>query len=234
MRNRNWKRNRNKRQAKPDNFARIASVISLIIASIAVGVPIWQANENDKERLNLWMRTNPDGIIRLPKNRETSQVVQVPWIFTLSNTGKVKLSITGYRVHMVNNVGLSFFSNLADEAKNLDGSKLVTPFTLDAGESKSIKINLGFKAKEVVLDHLYTQLNKVGPFTLDDSFMTLAEHGLTIYGGEADYKVIEGSTLITMTKEFYKSEPTYRVEFITGRNESFFIQGSETSSKFIM
>lgn len=225
------KKKKNKNQSSPDIFARITGVLGLVLAIVAIVVPIWQQSENDKERLKVWMRPNSAELILLSDNRKRSRVVKVPWLFTLSNTGKVKLSVTGYDVLMMENGGLSRFSHMVGLAKNFDESKLEMPITLDAGESKTIKMYLGFRANEVVLEHLYTHLKKVGPFTLSESVASLAKHGLTIYGGKATFKEIDGSTLVTIDSEFYKNEPVYRVEFTTGRNESFFIQGSETISK---
>ncbi len=49
--------------------------------------------------------------------------------------------------------------------------------------------------------------------------------------GKASYEDIDGSSIIIIESNFYKREPVYRVEFLTGRNKRFFIQGSETFSK---
>ncbi len=226
------KKNKNRYESAPDYFARVTAVIGLIVALVAVIVPIWQQQEADQERLNIWMRTNPGGIVLIPDDRNNSHVVQIPWLFTLSNTGKVKLSITGYDVFQKENGGLSKFSNMVGLVRNTDGSQVVPPIILDSGESKTIKMHLGFMAEPEILDKLYELNEKTGAFTLNDSFKYLAKYGITIYGGKASMKEIEGSVLITVDVKLYQHEPVYRVEFKTGRKESFFVQGSETISKF--
>lgn len=223
------KKKRKSNHGEADYSARITAILGLLLAIVAIIVPVWQDHINEQERMNIWMRPNPDGIVLLPDDRNNSNVVQVPWLFTLSNTGKVKLSITGYDVFQIENGGLSKFSHLVGLVTYADDSQVVPPITLDAGESTTIKMHLGFRAQNDVLDKLYKLLKEDGAFTLNESLYSLARDGLTIYGGEASYKEIDGSTLVT--SEFYKTEPVYRVEFITGRNESFFIQGSETISK---
>lgn len=226
------KKNKSNKESSTDYFARVTAVLGLIIAIAAVIVPIWQQSEADQERLDVWMRANPNGIVLIPDDRHNSNVVQVPWLFTLSNTGKVKLSITGYDVFQMENGTLSKFSNIVDLARNTDGTQVIPPLTLDSGESITIKMHLGFMAKAGILDNLYMLHKKAGAFTLKDSFKYLAEHGKTIYGGKATYKEHDGSVLISVDPQFYQHEPVYRVEFKTGRKESFFVQGSETVSKF--
>ena len=226
------KKKKQRNNSQPDYFARVIAVLGLVFAIVAIVVPVWQESINEKERLSVWMRPNSGGIVLIPDNRKNSNVVQIPWLFTLSNTGKVKLSITSYDVFQMENGGLSRFNNMVGLVRNSDDSPVVPPITLDAGESKTIKMHLGFRADSGVLDSLYSHYDERGSFTLNDSLHVLAKEGRTIYGGNASYKDMDGSVLITIDTEFYKSEPVYRVEFITGRNERFFVQGSETVSKF--
>ena len=220
------------KESNPDYFARRAAVIGIIIALIAIAVPIWQQQEADKERLNVWMRVNPNGVVLIPDDRNNSAVVQIPWLFTISNTGKVKLSITGYDIFQMKNGALSKFSNMIGLVRNTDGSQVIPPIILDSGESITIKMHLGFISEPKILDKLYALHNKSGAFTLNDSFKYLAKYGRSIYGGKASFQDHGGSILIAVDPNFYQHEPIYRVEFKTGRNESFFFQGSETMSKF--
>lgn len=226
------KKKKNSSESKPDYFARITAVIGLIIAIVAVVVPVWQEQKAEQERLNIWMRVNQNGIVLIPDDRNNSSLVQIPWLFTLSNTGKNKLSITGYDVFQIENGGLSKFANMVGIVRNTDESQVIPPIILDAGESKTIKMHIGFRAQADVLDKLYELHSESGAFTLIESFKYLAKYGLTIYGGKAKYEEHNGSVSISIDPEFYLHEPVYRVEFITGRRESFFVQGSETVSKF--
>jgi hypothetical protein len=226
------RKKKHKTHSEPDYFARITGILGLILAIVAIIVPVWQDSVNEQERLSVWMRPNSGGIVMIPDDRTRSSVVQVPWLFTLSNTGKVKLSITGYDVFQVKNGGLSRFPNMVGFIRNPDDSLVVPPITLDAGESKTIKMHLGFRAKENVLDKLFLLNKNSGAFTLEKSLHVLAKDSLTLYGGQASYKNIEGSTFITIDPEFNKIEPVYRVKFVTGRGERFYVQGSETVSRF--
>ncbi len=89
------------------------------------------------------MRPNPNDIVLIPDDRKNSHVIQIPWLFTLSNTEKVKLSITNYDVFQMEDDCFTRFSNMVGLVKNFDGSRVVLSITLDAGESKTMKMHLG-------------------------------------------------------------------------------------------
>ncbi|MBL4781927.1 MAG: hypothetical protein JKX92_06755 [Porticoccaceae bacterium] len=106
------KKKKHKSQSQPDYFARVIATLGLAVAIVAIVVPVWQESLNDKERLSVWMRPNAGGIVLIPDERKNSNVVQISWLFTLSNTGKVKLSITGYDVFQMESGGFSRFPNM--------------------------------------------------------------------------------------------------------------------------
>lgn len=219
-------------ESKPDYFARITAIIGLVLAVTAIIVPIWQEHRNEQERLNVWMRVNQNGVVLIPDDRGNSTVIQIPWLFTLSNTGKIKLSITGYDVFQLKHGGLSKFANLVGLVRYPDNTQVVPPIILDAGESKTIMMHIGFMAKADILDKLYQLHGESGAFTLNESFKYLASFGLTIYGGKAMNENHGGLSHITIDPDSIQMEPVYRVEFKTGRGENFYVQGSETLSKF--
>ena len=219
-------------ETKPDYFARTVAIMGLIVAIIAVIVPIWQSNRDAQEFLNIRMGTDSSGIVLLSDDRKSSSVVQIPWLITLSNTGKVKLSITDYDVSILEGDARVRFSHLLGATYNIDNSPLELPITLDSGESKTFKVYLGFMAKPKVLDNLYELQAKQNLFTLNQSFKYLAKRNQTLYGGVATYREIDGSLTITTDSQFYLHEPVYQLEFRTGRNESFLIRGSETTARF--
>ena len=47
-------RNRMSENSNIDIFARITSVLGLLVAIIAVALPFYQAREDEKEKLNIW------------------------------------------------------------------------------------------------------------------------------------------------------------------------------------
>ncbi|MGR6859961.1 hypothetical protein ACU5EH_06215 [Aliivibrio salmonicida] len=228
-------RKKNRKQtveAKPDYFARIIAILGLLIAIGAIVIPIWQNNHNAQEQLNIRMETDQSGIVLISDDRKVSTVVQIPWLITLSNSGKVKLSITDYDATLLKGNARLGFSHLQGARYNMDGSTLRLPITLDSGESKTIKVYLGFMAEPEVLDNLYSLQEKQEVFTLNESFKYLAKRNQTIYGGVATYREIEGSLTITTDAQFYLIEPVYQLEFRTGRNNNFAIKGSETMARF--
>ena len=222
----------NKAESKPDYFARVTAVIGLVLAATAIVVPIWQEHRNEQERLNIWMRVNQNGVVLIPDDRGKSTVIQIPWLFTLSNTGKTKLSITDYDVFQLEYGGLSRFANLVGTVRYIDNTQVVLPITLDAGESNTIIMYIGFMAKPAVLDKLYELYKKSGAFTVNESLKHLAASGLTIYGGKATYENHDGLLHISIDSGAIQIEPVYRVEFKTGRGKIFYVQGSESISKF--
>ena len=226
------KKGNNRDRLEPDYFARVTAIIGLAVGVMAIIIPIWHEHQNEQERLSVWMRVNQNDIVLIPNNRKKSTVIQIPWLFTLSNTGKVKLSIIGYDILKIESGGLSRFPNLVGPVNNIDGTPIELPITLDAGESKTIRIYLGFRAEPIVLEKLYELYKRSGAFTVNESFKYLAKFGLTIYGGKAEYKNIYGGLQISIDSDFYQREPVYRVEFQTGRGNRFYIQGSETISRF--
>jgi len=218
--------------SKPDNFARVLAVLGLLVATAAIIVPVLQSKADSQERLGVWMRTNSGGTVLLPGDKEQSSVVQIPWLFTLSNTGNVKLSIIGYDVFQIENGGLSKFPHLVGLVMTPDGDQVVPPITLDAGESITIMMHIGFTADAKVLEKLFKIHEQSGAFTLNEAFKKLAKDGITIYGGSATYFSHDGGVTISLDPRFYLDEPVYRVEFKTGRGRSFYVQGSDTMSKF--
>jgi hypothetical protein len=151
---------------------------------------------------NVWMRVNQHGVVLITDDPKKSTVIPIPWFFTLSNTGKVKRSITGYDVFQMENGGLSRFANMVGLLRYPDNTQVVFPIVFDAGESKTIIMHLGFMAKPDVVDKLYQLHNKSGAFTVVESFKYLASSGLTIYGGKAEYQDHDGSLLISIDPEF--------------------------------
>ena len=202
------------------------------MATAAIIVPILQNKANNQERLGVWMRTNSGGTVLLSGDREKSNVVQIPWLFTLSNTGNFKLSIVGYDVFQIENGGLSKFQNLVGLVMTPDGDQVVPPITLDAGESITIMMHIGFIADAKILEKLFKIHEQSGAFTLNEAFKKLAKDGVTIYGGSASYLDHDGGVSISLDPKFYLDEPVYRIEFKTGRGENFYVQSSDTMSKF--
>ncbi|MCG9579501.1 hypothetical protein L1D14_25160 [Vibrio tubiashii] len=219
-------------ESTPDYFARVVAILGLFVAIIAVIVPIWQSHSDAQEHISLRMGTDSSGIVLLSDDRSATRVVQLPWLITLSNTGKVKLSITDLDAFITEEQAQTRFPHLLGALYNLDHSDVRFPMTLDAGESKTIRVYLGFMAKEEILGLLYSLQAQKKKFTLIQAFKYLAKHNRTMYGGVVEYREIDGSLTITTDSQFYVNEPVYQLEFRSGRNEVFSIRGSETTARF--
>jgi hypothetical protein len=76
-------------QGSVDLFARITSILGLLVAVAAIAVPYLQSQAEKQEQLSIVARPEEaDGVIRLSSDESKSQAVQIPWIVTLSNTGR--------------------------------------------------------------------------------------------------------------------------------------------------
>ncbi|MBL4680143.1 MAG: hypothetical protein JKY88_05395 [Pseudomonadales bacterium] len=223
----------NRGKSKVDWFTRWLAIAGLVTAIIAIIIPVLIQRYDDQERLSIWMRTNPGGYILVPDSIANSNVVQVPWLFTLSNVSKITLSITGFNVTQIQEGGRMKFSHMTNAFRNADDSDLILPITLSSGESKTIKLHIGFESNQKVLELLTRLHTDTGAFTHNESFKYLAKQELTMYGGTAerqDYP--EGGIKISVNSEFWQQEPIYQVDFFTGRGSTFYVQGSDTMSRF--
>ena len=84
---------------KIDWFTRGIAILGLIISIIAIILPYIQSQNDNKEFLSIVISPEQgNGIIRLPDDINKSRAIQIPYIITLSNIGKVKLSIISYNI----------------------------------------------------------------------------------------------------------------------------------------
>lgn len=119
-----------------DYFARITAVIGLLVAIVAVALPYFQKRADEEEKLNVWMRTNMGGIVKISDDPSKTSAVQIPWLFTLSNTGKVKLSIIGFDVRQIIGEGHRKFPGLTGSIEDKNGNSLLMPVSLDAAKKR--------------------------------------------------------------------------------------------------
>lgn len=199
---------------------------------MAVALPYFQKRADEEEKLNVWMRTNMGGIVKLSDDPSKTSAVQIPWLFTLSNTGKVKLSIIGFDLRQIIGEAHRKFPGLTGTIADKNGNSLLMPVSLDAGESITLRMHIGFLAGPDILKPIYELHEKMGAFTLKDAFLAFAKERRTIYGGKAEFEGYEGGHTVKLSPDFFLSEPVYRVEFTTGRGNSFLVQTSDTISKW--
>jgi hypothetical protein len=86
------------------------SNFGLLIALAAVLVPYVQGEADKREYLTIVAKPEgTGGVIRLSADESKSRAVQIPWIVTLSNAGRAKLSVVSYRVAQLKDSGIMFF-----------------------------------------------------------------------------------------------------------------------------
>jgi hypothetical protein len=162
------------------------------------------------------------GIIRLSDDESKSRAVQIPWVVTLSNTGRTKLSVISYRVaQLMEGAGVSFFRGLDGGATDRTNKAVSFPLNLDAGESVSFRLHLGFVTNNEVAKALRSMFAADGPLDTHKTFLALAEKGLTIYGGKASMQKFDGGVTVILDPSAQLQAPVYSLAFRTGRNQEF-------------
>ena len=219
---------------RPDWFARGTAILGLLVAVAAILVPYYRDKVDSQETLSITATPESGGgILRLSDDLEKSHAIQMPWVFTVSNTGKVKLSITSYSVQKIEGQGVSYFKGLDGGATDASNRFFPFPQTLDAGESISFRLYLGFIPPKEVEEILRKMLTENGPVDYHAGFIALAKQGLTFYGGSATYKEIPNAGfMVSIGSTSNDNDPVYRVSFHTGRGNVFQIYTSESLAKW--
>jgi hypothetical protein len=210
------------------------AIIGLLVAIAAIIAPYYKEKADSQEALSITATPESGGgILRLSGDLDKSRAIQIPWVFTVSNTGKVKLSITSYSVQKIEGQGVSYFNGLDGGATDTSNRFFPFPQTLDAGESISFRLHLGFVPTKKVEKILRKMLIENGPVNYHSGFIALAKKGLTFYGGSATYKEIPNAgVMVSLDSSLQDSDPVYRVSFNTGRGNVFPIFTSESVAKW--
>jgi len=217
-----------KETSKPDWFARITAIIGLLIACAAILIPLYQSKIDSQEALSITAIPKTGGIIKLSDDINKSQAVQIPWIITLTNTGKVTLPITSYTVEQIAGQGIRLFAGLDGGTTDSSNNFFPFPTNLGAGHSIAFRLHIGFIPTKDIQQKLRTIYLKKGPINYNAAFVELAKEGLTLYGGQAKYQEYPGgSHSISIEPSSYKSDPVYRITFTSGRGNAFSITTSE-------
>jgi hypothetical protein len=214
---------RNAVHANPDWFARIIAILSLLVAFAGIIVPYIQTEKDKQERLIIVAKPEGiGGVIRLSADESKSKAVQIPYILTLSNTGRTKLSVVSYRVAQLRYGGLMFFPGLDGGMTDREKKTVLFPLTLEAGDSISVRVHVGFEPTGEIPKLLREMFLSEGPLDSHKTFLSLAEKGLTIYGGKASMTKYEGGGhTVTIDPSSVSEALVYNITFLTGRNQEF-------------
>lgn len=227
---------------KPDWFARITAIIGLVIACSAIMVPIYQSKEEGKEALGITAKPEMEGIIRLSATTcsilqaesatDIARAVQIPWMITLSNVGRVTMSVIAYSVEQVQDHKTLLFNGLDGGATDSNNKNFIFPQRLEAGQSFALRLHIGFIPKLNIQQKLSDMCLKKGQIDYQSALVALAEQGVTLYGTKAEFKEWpEGGYLITIDQSSYNAEPVYKISFTSGRGSVFSIITSENPAK---
>lgn len=210
-------------QNKTDLFTKVIAVLGLIISIIALALPIIQDHYNSREELIINVSSIKDNssIIRLSDNINISKVFQAPYKVTISNSGKVKLSIVSYEIYKILDNGVKqYFSGLDGGIYNLNDEPFKFPRYLDSGESITFIMFIGFIPTNEIYNYLLERYSTHRILKTYDTNLGLAKKGLTIYGDKAVYKEFKGGGF-HIEIDSNKIHPVYGIEFKTGRKNSF-------------
>lgn len=204
-----------------DWFARIIAIFGLLVAVAAIVIPYVQSEKGKQENLSIIARPEgAGGILKLSDDLNKSRAVQVPWVFTVSNTGHTKLSIVSYSIAEIKDPGVQSYSGLDGGATDRKNSPITFPVTLDSGESMAFRIHIGFLPTDNVQKILRKFYDKGGALDAHQTLIELAKMGMTLYGGTATLKQFDLGGLI-LTIEPTSIAPVYRISFKTGRGNEF-------------
>ena len=218
--------------ANKDYFARAISLLSLLIAIAAIGIPYYEQEKQHKE--NLGIIFNPhiavgDIILTNYNFGDLGRVIQIPWELTISNSGHNKLSVVEYRLSIGNKMDSVFFSGLDGGIKNRDWQIEKMPITLDGGESKTFAIYIGVQTPKEVYNILKLNSQQNGRISYKRAVKELARKGYDFYGNKVLFIEHENDSYELIVKNEHPKSPVMWVELLTGRGNKFYATGSRYS-----
>ena len=222
-------KNTNMRENATDRFARLVSILSLIISTVAIIVPYMQYRQEQQEGVSFVVDRDyrESGKMKLTKYSfgTEGKVVQVPWKFVISNTASRKLSIVNYSIHSGNFSGSSYYSGLDGGMYDEEGNQVKLPITLESGDSKILDIYIRIMVPQKVFDILY----KINNDSLSShrAFLILSRKNLDIYGNTVEFTEYPGGASIWQIDRAQQKSPRYWFQITTGRGNLFTTSTSE-------
>ncbi|MEJ1386244.1 MAG: hypothetical protein RPV21_18050 [Candidatus Sedimenticola sp. (ex Thyasira tokunagai)] len=209
-----------------DKFARVTSILALLIALGAVAVPYWQQSSQfeaqQRENLNVLLNSTVNGPLRLTGHNfgEMGQVVQMPWKLIVSNTGNRQLSIINKRISFGETPDSQYYTGIDGGIFTQGYKPIDLPIKLEAGESQSYYIYVGAIVPAKVYEILYG-LNEGKPVMDREAMKALGEEGIDIYGNPVKYLDHGNDKFLIEFKSVDKS-PTFWVNLFTGGGNRFY------------
>lgn len=214
-----------------DNFARLTSILSLIVAIAAVVVPYIQYRQEQEESVSINVNLhNIKEQVKLTKYNFVElggRVVQVPSELVISNTANRKLSIVSYSISTGETQNSQYYSGIDGGIYDDKGKKVQLPIILEPGDSKILQIYIGIVVPPKVFDILST-LKLKPSLSSQQTFLTLARNKLDIYGNRVEFEEYPGGAYSwSIDNKLRQKSPRYWLQFTTGRGNSFVTSASE-------
>lgn len=208
----------------PDNFARVTAIMSLLIAVIAILLPLVQETRRFKylqaEDIVIHATPSIGKIIPAGELGAMGRVFQLPWKIVVSNIGNRPLSIIRYDLFKKEEAGHSIYSGLDGGFYEKGEKKVYFPFQIGEGESNSFLIYIG-----VIMDtNLAELLDSMDELTLSNAGMVLARHKMDLFGNQVNYQEYgdQGEAWqVSIPSETIKQAPQFILEFRTSRGNVF-------------
>jgi len=218
------------KEIKPstDKFARLISVLSLVVAAFAVSLSLWQYLQGQSEKVSIDINPHINrGTMKLTDHDlgDLGKVIQVPWQMIISNTGSRMLSVVKYslfRVRLTTEAfeGESFYTGINGGLFKPNGEQVTFPLILDAGESQLLTAYVGILTDPEAFDILKKNFNDQA-FKMLDAVRVLGRAKKDIYGNKATLYEFEGGSFMLDVDPDNQKAPLFMFEISTGRGNQF-------------
>lgn len=209
-----------------DKFARVTSILALLIALSAIVIPYWQQSSQfeaqQRENLNVLLNPTVNGPVKLTGHNygEMGKVIQMPWKLTISNTGNRQLSIINKRISLGETPDSQYYTGIDGGLFTQGYQPIELPIKLEPGESQSYYIYVGAMVPARVYEILY-KLNEGKPVMDRVAMKALGYEGIDIYGNPVKYQDHGNDQFLIEFKSSDKS-PTFWLDLLTGGGNRFY------------
>lgn len=205
-----------KKNLKVDWFARLLAIASLIVAIISIIIPYQKTISDDKESIIIFHDIEENGDLLI--SSETSRF-GIPWIITLSNVGKVDLSIISYDIEEIREDGIiTAYLPIDNDLTDLKNTRAKLPLSLKAGETKLFRLYVAFDPPEKIKDILLSLSGGKNSISFEDALFEIGKEGYSLYRKEDIPLSYSYDTPHTSIHDNSK----HKLKITTGRNQKFY------------
>ncbi|MCM3016912.1 hypothetical protein M3582_02330 [Priestia megaterium] len=223
----------------------ILSFVAIVISIVALIFTIYTDNRKLEEKVSyliresnynyqttIYERKSFSNFLSKQKDKPIGMVpayVPVSYDIIISNTGESPVSITTYNLKAFGLNNNLWFDNLMDQGIYEEKNKNPFPINLDAGESKSLKLKIGFQIPENVYDIIKKKYKPNQSVKYDDLNNFVLMNGFDLIGNKAEVKDYDNDGRFDISSVDPKVNRIYRLNFKTAKGNTF-IQDLEVYS----